>query len=187
MCRIFSNKGGLKLYNLELGIKPKWIIVFGIVLGVFLGGLIIFAGYETDQDLFLTGVLVMIIAVVASVVIYFLIKRAVKEVNNDFGIDLEGFMDMDRGSVTSGIAEVVSVESTGEYVNNNPEYNLILKITVPGQDSFEVEHKQAFNDENLVSIGAKIPVTFDKNRNVQLIGIGGTSQYKVIDPKDFLK
>lgn len=175
------------MYNLELGIKPKWIIVFGIVLGVFLGGLIIFAGYQTDQDLFLIGVVVMIIAVVASVIIYFIIKRAVKEVDSDFGIDLEGFMDMDRRSTTSGIAEVVSVESTGEYINNNPEYNLILKIDVPGQDSFEVEHKQAFSDESSVSVGSKIPVAFDKNRNVQLIGFGATRGSKVIDPNEFLK
>lgn len=175
------------MYNLELGFKPKWIIVLGIVLGVFLGGLIIFAGYQTDQDLFLIGVVVMIIAVVASVIIYFVIKRAVKEVDSDFGIDLEGLMDMDRGSTTGGVAEVLSVETTGEYVDNQPEFILLLKIDVPGQDSFEVEHKQAFADESSVSVGAKIPVAFDKNRNVQLIGIGDTREYKAVDPKDFLK
>ncbi len=162
----------MKIYNVQVGYKPKWILIFGIVFGVFSGGLIIYIGYQANQVLFLYGVIVMIFSVVLSVIIYLAIKRGVEEVKSDTGLDLEGVLDMDSKSINSGLAEVMNVEATGEYVNNQPKFILILKITAPDQNSFLVEHKQAFHDENLISVGAKIPVIFDKNKKIQLIGLG---------------
>ncbi|OPX58392.1 MAG: hypothetical protein A4E25_01695 [Methanobacterium sp. PtaB.Bin024] len=174
----------IRSYYLQLGYKPKWILIFCIVLGVLLGALLIFAGYQTDQDLLLVGLSVMIIMVALGVIIYFVINRMVKNVESETGLDLMGLMDTDFDSTRSGMAEVLSAEATGEYVNNQPEFILLLRITASGQDSFEVEHKQAFSDESSLAVGAQIPVMFDKNRNVQLIGLGDIGQYKVIDPKN---
>ena len=153
------------------------------MLGVLLGGLLIFAGYQTDQGLLLVGISVMIIIMALGVVIYFVISRMVKNVESESGLDLMGLMDTDFDSTTSGMAEILSAETTGEYVNNQPEFILLLRVNASGQESFEVEHRQVFSDESSVSVGAKIPVMFDKNRNVQFVGLGDMSQYKVIDPK----
>jgi hypothetical protein len=171
--------------ELELNFKPKWIIIVGPVIGVLLGLIIIFAGYEAKEDFLLRGISVMVFVAVISAIVYYLISRAVKDRESETGLDMMGFFDMDTGSTTGGVAEVMSVETTGEYVNNQPEFILLLRITASGQDSFEVEHKQALSDESAVAVGAKIPVTYDKNRNVKLVGLGDIGQYKVIDPKNF--
>jgi hypothetical protein len=164
---------------MNLGFNPKWIIPFGIILGVLIGGLMIALG-----DL-LFGLVLMILIVLMSFVMYFLFRREINRISSDSGMDLMGILDMDQGSLSGGMAEVVSVESTGEYVNNEPEFILILKISVAGREPFEVEHKQALKNETSVSVGAKMPVMFDKKGNVQLIlNEGG---FKVINPKELIK
>lgn len=173
------------MYNLELNFNPKWIIIVGPAIGVLLGLVIILAGYEAKQDYLLNGISVMVFVAVISVIVYYFLNRAVKDRESETDLDIMGLFDMDSGSTTGGVAEVMSVETTGEYVNNQPEFILLLRVTASGQDSFEVEHKQAFSDESSVAVGAKIPVMYDKNRNVQLVGLGDIGKYKVIDPKNF--
>lgn len=178
------------MYGMELGYKPKWIIIIGIPVGIILGVGITYMGYLIGEDfLIYFGILMMIFVVAFCTILYYLIKRNMKDIKSDMGLDLEGLLDMDRGLKTAGMAEVVSVESTGEYVNNNPEFILLLKVTPQGQgtfqETFQVEIKQAFKDETSISVGAKAPVIFDKNKNVQLIGNLG--EYKASDLKELFK
>jgi hypothetical protein len=62
-----------------------------------------------------------------------------------------------------GEAIILSREQTGMFINNQPQVRFKLKVTLPGQESYEIELKQIVNllDLGSISEGAKVQVRVD--------------------------
>ena len=59
-----------------------------------------------------------------------------------------------------GVAEILSREQTGTYINEQPQVKFKLLITTPDSAPYEVEHKEIVNLLDMGSIpeGKKVPV-----------------------------
>lgn len=51
-----------------------------------------------------------------------------------------------------GQAEIISRKQTGLYRNEQPQVQFLLKLTVPGEESYQLEHKEHVNILDLGSI-----------------------------------
>lgn len=62
-----------------------------------------------------------------------------------------------------GEAEILKFKQTGLYRNEQPQVKFLLKLTVPGEEPYQVEYKEYIvtNDVENVMQGAKIPVMID--------------------------
>jgi hypothetical protein len=71
-----------------------------------------------------------------------------------------------------GEAIILSREQTGMYLNNQPQLRFQLKVSLPGQEPYQIEHKQVLNllDLGSFSNGAKIQVLVDP-RDIKKIKI----------------
>lgn len=70
-----------------------------------------------------------------------------------------------------GEAEILSREKTGSYLNEEPQYKFLLLITLPGDEIYEVEHKEYvdFWDAKSLEVGAKIPVVVDPDNPKKIL------------------
>jgi hypothetical protein len=70
-------------------------------------------------------------------------------------------------------AEILSLKKTGFYRNEHPQVKFVLKLTVPGDRAYQLEHNEYLNPldvENLTE-GAKIQVMVDPDnpKNILLV------------------
>jgi len=69
-----------------------------------------------------------------------------------------------------GLATVVAVRQTGVNVDDNPQAELRLQVSVDGVDPYEVTHRQVISRVAIDSFwpGAKVPIRVDPHdpRNV---------------------
>jgi hypothetical protein len=70
-----------------------------------------------------------------------------------------------------GTATVSGVRQTGTYVNNNPECELELQVTVDGGAPYGVTHRQVLSSVALPGFqpGASIPVRVDPDDPLSLV------------------
>jgi hypothetical protein len=70
-----------------------------------------------------------------------------------------------------GIATVLSVEDTGTCINNCPQIELHLEISIPGHKPYNVIHKQCFSPLILAQFqrGSTIPVLVDPKKPKRII------------------
>lgn len=64
-------------------------------------------------------------------------------------------------------AEILEREQTGTFINEQPEVKFILLMNVPGEEPYQVEHKEIVNllDMASIPVGKKIPVKVDPNNS----------------------
>jgi len=141
----------------------KVVVVFAL-LGILVGAAFYRNGYQNGDDVSSwIGTFIMIFIPLLAALLYITHRKVSK---------YAGFGDINPLDIAAmGIAEVLSMEETGEDKNNAREFNLLLKITYPqypDQEPLEVEHKQAFRNYKAVFVGANIPVFVDTNKNVHL-------------------
>ena len=69
------------------------------------------------------------------------------------------------------MAEILDVEQTGGYVNNQPQLEFLLKITLPGEFPYQIKHKETVNYLSLGGIytGARLPVYVDPNNPKKIL------------------
>ena len=69
-----------------------------------------------------------------------------------------------------GEAIILSREQTGMYLNNQPQVRFKLKISLPGQEPYEIEHKKFVNliDVGSIAVGSKVPVLVDSRNNKKI-------------------
>jgi len=70
-----------------------------------------------------------------------------------------------------GMAEILDVEQTGWYVNNQPQLEFLLKITLPGESPYQIKHKETVNYLSLGGMytGAILPVYVDPNNPKKIL------------------
>ena len=70
-----------------------------------------------------------------------------------------------------GMAEILDVEQTGWYVNDQPQLEFLLKITLPGEYPYQIKHKETVNYLSLGSMftGAIHPVYVDPNNPKKIV------------------
>ncbi|NPV89207.1 MAG: hypothetical protein HPY50_00330 [Firmicutes bacterium] len=64
-----------------------------------------------------------------------------------------------------GIAEILSRQQTGVYINELPQVKFLLLITLPGREPYQVVHKDVVSmlDLGSINVGARLPVFVDPN------------------------
>lgn len=64
-----------------------------------------------------------------------------------------------------GVAEILGREQTGTYIDNLPQIQFHLNISLPDRDAYQIEHKDVVSmlDLHLIAVGAKLIVFVDPN------------------------
>jgi len=70
-----------------------------------------------------------------------------------------------------GVAEILSCQQTGFYINELPQVKFLLLITLPGRQSYQTEHKDVVSmlDLGSINVGAKLPVFVDPNNEKNIL------------------
>lgn len=70
-----------------------------------------------------------------------------------------------------GIAEILSREQTGIYINDLPQIKFSLKITLQDGKTYAAEHKDIVNllDLGSVEVGARLPVFIDPDNEKNML------------------
>lgn len=70
-----------------------------------------------------------------------------------------------------GTAEIISCEQTGVYINDLPQIEFTLKISLPGRDAYQVEYKDVVGMLELGAVrkGAKLPAFVDPNKESNVL------------------
>lgn len=70
-----------------------------------------------------------------------------------------------------GVAEILSRQQTGVYINELPQVKFLLQVTLPGRESYKVEHKNVVSmlDLGSINVGAKLPVFVDPNNEKNIL------------------
>ncbi len=73
-------------------------------------------------------------------------------------------------SGVKGTAQIISIEETGTFVNNDPQIRFMLRVALPGQASYEVGHIEVVPLVKLYSIspGKTLTVYVDQNNSRNL-------------------
>lgn len=99
-------------------------------------------------------------------------KKLMKEIMGD--MDMNDLYDKKHGmkeGAYSGVAHILEMNETGQSINNQPEYEFLLQIMVPGKEPYEAEHKQELNQLQLTILSAarQLPVVIDQKDNIRLL------------------
>jgi|GEM_PF-1908315 hypothetical protein len=70
-----------------------------------------------------------------------------------------------------GVAEILSRQQTGVYINELPQVKFLLQVTLPGREPYKVEHKNVVSmlDLGSINVGAKLPVFVDPNNEKNIL------------------
>ncbi|MDP3066191.1 MAG: hypothetical protein Q8N08_05565 [Methanobacteriaceae archaeon] len=143
------------------------LIVVGVVF-IFLGltaspGALTDDGYPLNNFYYLMGASFIIFPALGALGVFLFYKRI-----NDREIYL-----INNG--IEGQAEILQREQTGTYLNEQPEVKFILLVTIPGEEPYQIEHKEVVNllDVGSITEGKIVPVRVDpKNPKNMLLLYG---------------
>lgn len=142
---------------------PFIIIGIGLMIAGFLGPAetLLTDGSPSRTDFFLMGASSIIFPLLGAAGVLMYYKRI-----NDRETNL-----VQNG--IQGVAEILGREQTGTYINEQPQVRFLLNITIPGRETYKVEHKDIVNllDMGSIHVGAKLPVFVDPNneKNIMLV------------------
>ncbi len=140
---------------------PFLIIGIGIIIGAILAPPDPMLGGDepTQNQLFLMGAATILFPLLTTAGIAAYYKKI-----NDREINL-----VQNG--IQGVAQIVSREQTGMYINEQPQIRFVLSISLPGRPVYQADHKDIVNllDVGAINVGAKLPVFVDPNNDKNLL------------------
>lgn len=100
--------------------------------------------YLTDAILILFPVILVL-----GLVVYYM-----RQANNEENLMKNG---------VEGVAEILGREQTGTYIDNLPQIRFHLRISLPGREAYQIEHKDVVSmlDLHSIAVGAKLSVYVD--------------------------